>query len=220
MTKTRQQLGAWYSSKEFILKAIERLPITKNTTFLDPSCGHGYFFDVIHSVYPDIPLENFHGIDIDPQAVKKCKEKYINIKCEDALFSKWVDTDIVLGNPPFLGRYKFLSVLGCEYRDKIMNEFYDIRGNNDLAVYFLRKAHQHSSKYASFITPNIIKSSSDCRRNTWEYVLNNGGKIYNVHTNLKWDGDANVFVDIVTWAKDGLLHKQQESKYNQLKLEY
>lgn len=69
------------------------------------------------------------------------------IECRDAILNsdgteaKWPDSDVVVGNPPFLGDKKIVGVLGTEYVAKLRKR-YDGRvgGNADLVCYWFEKA--------------------------------------------------------------------------------
>jgi type II restriction/modification system DNA methylase subunit YeeA len=44
-----------------------------------------------------------------------------NIVCNDALFSKWPEADVIIGNPPFQSKNKMQQELGAAYLQKLRN---------------------------------------------------------------------------------------------------
>lgn len=85
---------------------------------------------------------NGFGVSRDP--ILKPLE---TIECRDAILNgdgteaTWPDANVVIGNPPFLGGKKLISILGAEYTTSL-REAYSGRlpGFTDLVVYWFEKA--------------------------------------------------------------------------------
>ena len=72
-----------------------------------------------------------------------------NIECRDAILtpdgdeSEWPDSDVIIGNPPFLGNRKLRSELGHEYAEALTRTYTGlVRGKPDLVCYWFAKAGQ------------------------------------------------------------------------------
>ncbi|MEM9514950.1 MAG: N-6 DNA methylase [Actinomycetota bacterium] len=110
----RRALGAWYTPHELVDELVaatldtgwlagRRGPIT----VLDPACGDGRFLLAAGAWLDAMGVTaEFHGVDIDPQAVALARTSLptATIVEADALTRPWagVTFDVVLGNPPFL----------------------------------------------------------------------------------------------------------------------
>jgi hypothetical protein len=125
-----------------------------------------------------------------------------NIVCKDALFTDWVKADAIIGNPPFLGGKKLRQELGDEYVEKVYQKFPDVKGQPDFCVFWFRKASDllDEKGRAGLVATNSISQVSG-REASLEYVVNNGGIIYDAISTQEWSGDAAVHVSIVNWAK-------------------
>ncbi|MCH8189324.1 MAG: class I SAM-dependent DNA methyltransferase, partial [Proteobacteria bacterium] len=51
-----------------------------------------------------------------PLATIECRDAVLN---EDGTRAEWPEADVVVGNPPFLGGKRFMSVLGDEYTKRL-----------------------------------------------------------------------------------------------------
>jgi hypothetical protein len=128
-----------------------------------------------------------------------------NIVCKDALFTDWVKADAIIGNPPFLGGKKLRQELGDEYVEKVYQKFPEVKGQPDFCVFWFRKASDllgdKDKGRAGLVATNSISQVSG-REASLEYVVNNGGIIYEAVSTQEWSGDAVVHVSIVNWAKE------------------
>ena len=78
----------------------------------------------------------------------------------------------------------------------------DIGGISDYVSYWFRKAHDllpDGGRAGLVGTANI--RSGDTRKNTLDYIVDNGGVIYDAVSSQPWSGDASVEVSIVNWTK-------------------
>ena len=177
------------------------------------------------------PLQ-FYGMDINPFAVELAKvtltiakkvaidklgltEQELpldtldqNIVCEDALFTPWVKSDAIIGNPPFLGGKHMRLNLGDEYIDRVFEKFSDVKDSVDFCSYWFRLAHDNVNENGriGLVGTNSI-SQGKSRKATLDYVTNNGGQIHEAISTQPWSGEAKVHVSIVNW------HYQQPNKY-------
>lgn len=128
-----------------------------------------------------------------------------NIVCKDALFTDWVKADAIIGNPPFFGGEKLRQELGDEYVEKVYQKFPEVKGQPDFCVFWFRKASDllgdKDKGRAGLVATNSISQVSG-REASLEYVVNNGGIIYEAVSTQEWSGDAVVHVSIVNWAKE------------------
>jgi hypothetical protein len=131
-----------------------------------------------------------------------------NIIRRNALLVEWEKTDAIIGNPPFLGGKRLRMTLGDKKVDKIVARFPDVKDSVDFCCYWFRLAHENLSENgrAGLVGTNSI-SQGKSRRASLDYILQNGGTIYNAVSTQVWSGEANVHVSIVNW------HKQQTSKF-------
>ncbi len=171
--------------------------------------------------------ENFFGIDLNPFAVEIAKVTMLLgkklaadeldedrvvlpldnldgiISHSDALFSPWPSADVIIGNPPFLGRRSMISELGADYVHRL-NEKYGPRGVADFVTYWFPRAHDHLPEggRAGFVGTNSIKQG-DGRKASLNYLVDHGGVIFDAVSEMPWSGEAQVTVSIVNWQKQG-----------------
>ena len=125
-----------------------------------------------------------------------------NIRCDDALFCEWEQVNVIIGNPPFLGGKRLRLTLGDEYVDRIFAKFPDVKGQVDLCSYWFRLAHNHlrEDRRAGLVATNSI-SQGQSRKATLDYIIQNGGYIYDAISTQPWSGEAKVHISIVNWLK-------------------
>ncbi len=125
-----------------------------------------------------------------------------NIVCQDALFSRWVKANAVIGNPPFLGGKHMRMTLGDEYIDRVFNKFSDVKDSVDFCAYWFRLAHDHIGETgrAGLVGTNSI-SQGKSRKAALEYITQNGGYIHEAISTQPWSGEAKVHVSLVNWCK-------------------
>ncbi|MFC5931618.1 DNA methyltransferase [Cryobacterium melibiosiphilum] len=171
--------------------------------------------------------EQFFGIDVNPFAVEVAKVTMLlgkkladdemlevgatlplnnldkNIVAGDALFDRWPPADVIVGNPPYLGRRKMVRELGAGYVARLDATF-GPKGVADFVTYWFPKAHDALpiGGRAGFVATKSIKQV-DGRRASLDYIVENGGVIFDAVAAMKWSGDAQVTVAIVSWQKGG-----------------
>lgn len=125
-----------------------------------------------------------------------------NIRCDDALFCDWEQVNVIIGNPPFLGGSRLRLTLGDEYVDRIFAKFPDVKGQVDLCSYWFRLAHNHLREdcRAGLVATNTI-SQGQSRQATLDYIIQNGGYVYDAISTQPWSGEAKVHISIVNWLK-------------------
>lgn len=131
----------------------------------------------------------------------------------DSLFSKWPRVDVVIGNPPFLGRRKMVEELGVGYTQRLAAEFPQIGGVSDFVSYWFPLAHDHIAPgaRAGLVATNSIRQN-ESRLVSLDYIEDNGGVITNAVSSKPWSGEANVFVSIINWMKTDDSHPAPAEK--------
>jgi hypothetical protein len=185
-----------------------------------------------------LSAQNFYGLDILPFAVEIAKvtmmiarklaidELHIteqalpldnldqNFIAADALLTpeglpaQWPKTDVIIGNPPFLGAKRLKPERGPDYVNTLRRAYADVPGMADYCVYWIRKAHDHLSACSTddpvagraglVGTQNIRNNQS--RVGGLDYVVKTGTIVEAVE-NQPWSGEANVHVSIANWVK-------------------
>ncbi len=125
-----------------------------------------------------------------------------NIKAEDALFNEWVEFDACIGNPPYLGGSTIGKERGIAYLSELREKYTDVPGRADYCVYWLRKAHDNmkAGSRAGLVGTNTIRQNFS-RIGGLDYIIANGGEIYDAVSSMPWSGEAKVHVSIANWCK-------------------
>lgn len=131
-----------------------------------------------------------------------------NILCEDALLDnkgkprQWPEADIIIGNPPYQSKNKMQNEFGADYLNKLRKAYPEIPGRADYVVYWFYKAHNHLKEggYAGLVGTNTIRQNYS-REGSLDYIVDNGGTIFNAVSSKQWSGEAKVYVSIVNWKK-------------------
>ena len=201
-----------------------------------------------------VTARQFYGIDINPFAVELAKvtlmigrklaidELHINERplpldnlddnfiAGDALIDSlgnpvsWPETDVIIGNPPYLGAKRLKPVRGTHYVNAVRKAYSEIPGMADYCVHWFRKTHDHlpectiddpvAGRAGLVGTQNIRNNES--RVGGLDHVVRTGTIIEAVD-NQPWSGEANVHVSIANWAKTQnakLLPKKRRLWYN------
>ena len=172
-----------------------------------------------------VTAQQFYGYDINPFAVELAKVSLMiakklavdefetdenplpldnldnNIKAEDALFNDWVEFDACIGNPPYLGNRRFQEERGLSEANRVYEAFPDVPHVADYCVYWFRKVHDRmtGSARAGLVGTNSI-SRTKSREASLDYIVGNGGIIYDAVQSMPWSGEASVDVSIVNWT--------------------
>jgi len=150
-----------------------------------------------------------HGFDASRNPILKPLQ---TIECRDALLdengteAEWPEADVIIGNPPFLGRTFLRDGLGDDQVDGIYAAFEDkVSQEADLVCYWFYKAWQAiergQSARAGLVATNSIRSGSS--RSLLDQI-GARGQIFNAWADEPWviDG-ADVRVSIVCFG-DGV----------------
>lgn len=173
-----------------------------------------------------VTAKQFHGYDINKFAVELAKVSLMiakklavdefesdenplpldnldeNIRAEDALFNEWVEFDACIGNPPYLGGSTIGKERGIAYLSEVREKHADVPGRADYCVYWFRKAHDNMKRgaRAGLVGTNTIRQNYS-RIGSLDYILANGGEIYDAVSSMPWSGEAKVHVSIANWCK-------------------
>ena len=173
-----------------------------------------------------VTAKQFHGYDINEFAVELAKVSLMiakklavdefdtdenplpldnldgNIKAEDALFNEWVDFDACIGNPPYMGAKVLKQERSVEYINRVRDAYPGVPGNADQCVYWFHKAHDNmkNGARAGLVGTNTVRQNYS-RIGSLDYIVDNGGVIYDAVSSMPWSGEANVHVSIANWAK-------------------
>ena len=126
-----------------------------------------------------------------------------SIRAADALFTPWPHADAIIGNPPYLGRRRIVEELGASYSRRLAERYPDIRGVSDFVTYWFPLAHQALPKggRAGFVATQAVRDAAS-RSVSLDYIVENGGVIYDAVSSQPWSGDAVVHVSIINWIKE------------------
>lgn len=175
---------------------------------------------------PTVTPEQFHGIDIRPFAVEVAKVTLMvakklatdelgdnqpvlplenlddNLIAADALLVDWPLAQVIVGNPPYLGRRKLIEERGADYADLLARRYPMVGGVSDYVTYWFPKAHEHlpADGRAGLVATNSIRQG-DSRRASLDYVVDHGGTLIDAVATQPWSGDAAVHVSLVSWVK-------------------
>lgn len=157
------------------------------------------------SMEPTLPLDNMDA----------------NVLFVDALFTDWVNADIIIGNPPYQSKNKMQEEFGIAYLNKVWDAYPMISGLADYCVYWFYKAHQSLKPggYAGLVATNTVRQNNS-REASLDFIIKNDGTIFDAVSSQPWSGDASVFVSIVSWRKGEYSGKRrlfvEDSEKNQV----
>ena len=132
-----------------------------------------------------------------------------NIHLRDAILNpdgsepEWPEADVIVGNPPFLGVSKLLSVLGQEYMDRLRGLYQGrVPGGADLVTYWFEKARAliETSRIqrAGLVATNSIRGGAN--RKVLERIVESG-TIYAAWSDEPWINEgAAVRVLLIAFA--------------------
>nr|WP_106507243.1 DNA methyltransferase [Brachybacterium timonense] len=171
---------------------------------------------------PYYPLSGLHGMDILPVAVLIARitlwmghrqmiethgpaedplplAELSNLRRADALRSAWPATDVIIGNPPFIGDRTIRRKLGDDYVEWLKKTFRV--GVIDLSGYWFRRAAEQMEpgQRAGLVSTNTLRENKH-RQGSLDYVVQRGGVITDAVSSQKWPGDAQVHVSITNWV--------------------
>ncbi len=125
-----------------------------------------------------------------------------NFKATDALFTEWPVFDACIGNPPYLGAKRLKEEHPVQYVNRLHDAFPEIPGNADYCVYWFHKAHtvMRDGTRAGLVGTNTIRQNYS-RMGGLDFIVENGGQIFEAVDSLEWSGEANVHISIACWSK-------------------
>jgi hypothetical protein len=173
-----------------------------------------------------VSTKQFYGIDLRPFAVEVAKvtlmlgrklaadelgdeRAYLplddldaNFQTKNAITAEWPAFDVCIGNPPYLGAKRMLDEKSAEELADMRRADPDVGGLADYVVYWFRKTHDlmPAGGRAGLVGTSNIRSG-DSREKSLDYIVDNGGVIYEAVQHQPWSGDATVEVSIVNWSK-------------------
>ena len=145
-----------------------------------------WYGDTLFEIDSSLPLDNMDK----------------NILCQDALLNDWPEFDVIIGNPPYQSKNKMKAEMDNAYIEEVRQKFPDVPGRADYCVFWFRKAHELMKKgqRAGLVGTNTIRQN-DSRVGGLDYIVDNGGTIFDAISTQVWSGDAAVHVSIVNWIK-------------------
>ncbi len=128
-----------------------------------------------------------------------------NFQTANAVTATWPKFDACISNPPYLGAKRLLDEKPAEEIAALRKTYPEVGGLADYVVYWFRKTHDllpEGGRAGLVGTANI--RSGDSRKYSLDYIVDNGGVIYDAVSSQPWSGDATVEVSIVNWIKGTL----------------
>lgn len=176
--------GVVYTPKYIADYIVELVNPDKNETILEPSVGHGVFlFSLIEFMVRKYKMDIQEvkvwfekyviAVDFNQDTVEELKfiiRLYFskqgvfnidlkNIFVADALFHKFNNIDVVIGNPPYI-RSRYIDGV---YLKKLKNNFTSCElGNIDIYYAFMERFSELSKRF-SFIVPNSYMSNNSAK---------------------------------------------------------
>lgn len=110
--------------------------------------------------------------------------------------------DSILGNPPYLGGKKISGFYGNNFHNYITSIYSFSGGQTDLVSYFIRRAASllNNNSFLSLITTNTV-SQGDTKYASLDFLINNKFEINFTIPSVKWPGQANLEVSLISLTK-------------------
>jgi len=178
-----------------------------------------------------VQIKQFHGIDNDRFAVELAKVTLVLakklaydeanaaqeglfdkplplenldeiIRCDDALFCTWPESDVIIGNPPYQSKNKAQQEFSPKYMADVRAKYPGVPGHADYCVYWFRRAHDELPEHghAGLVGTNTIRQTNS-RIGGLDYITSHGGTIIDAVSTQVWPGRAVIHVSIVNWTK-------------------
>jgi hypothetical protein len=194
--------------------------------------------DPLQRPFGFLSTRNFYGMDINPFAVDIAKvtmmlahklsidELHINenalpldnldsnFRAGDALINAdgtrapWFKTDVIVGNPPFLGAKLLKPEYGVDYVRSVRAAYPEVPGMADFCVYWFRRANDElkaTTKADPVAGRAGLVGTQNIRNNASRIggldAIDETGTIVEAVENQPWSGEANVHVSIANWVK-------------------
>jgi len=90
----KKETGAFYTPFNIAKRMARKTKWKTGETVIDPCCGNGNLLAAMMDTYSELQEENLYGIDIDSEAIEKCKIlfPYGHFKVGNCLTDK-IDTE-------------------------------------------------------------------------------------------------------------------------------
>ncbi len=176
-----QWLTPWWVVQHVTERVIADLPMFASV--IDPACGDGRWLLAAGRLRPDLQLI---GLDIDPDAIAAATETLARagvraqLSVGDALAADapWPQTDLVLGNPPFVRPQN----LPRDQRDDLWDRFDTLTDKADLYCCFVERAVSQADRVAFVIPDTWLHMASFAALRVWVQDAGVSG-IYSLPTN-------------------------------------
>ncbi|MDO6814107.1 DNA methyltransferase [Cobetia amphilecti] len=175
--------------------------------------AHKLAIDELHINEQALPLDNLNK----------------NFTVCDALITKdggktnWPETNVIIGNPPFIGAKRIKPEYGEAYTKRLRSAYPEIPGMADYCVYWFKRTNDFlqectpenwMSGRAGLVGTQNIRSNAS--RKGGLNAICHTGTIVDAVENQPWSGEANVNVSIVNWVKshDSALTKKKKKLWS------
>ena len=177
-----QQEGQYFTPVPLVNFIIHSLPVFKNASVLDFSCGAGHFLTQYAEINKPYKKAKFLGQDKDPRLAKIAKiasfmhSTDIDILANDS-FECGIDDskfNVLISNPPY-SVDGFLNVLSDDIRKsyELFNDKLNIESNNAIECFFIEKSSKalRSNGLLSLVLPNSLINKDSIYKATRELML-------------------------------------------------
>ncbi|MFT5459592.1 MAG: hypothetical protein ACI9K2_006107 [Myxococcota bacterium] len=142
------------------------------------------------------------GFDRDPAAVAAAAVRLggATLEARDGLHGSWPHADVLLANPPFIGKNRLQRAIGLAAVQRLREAWPQVPGGADYCVYFLRRmvdALPAGGTAAIIVTRTAAETVS--RRGGLDALVR-AHTITDCWPDLAWPGDADVRVAVVCWS--------------------
>ncbi len=132
------------------------------------------------------------------QTARRLRPFHWEIEFPEVFLGKNPGFSAIIGNPPFLGVTELGGGGESLYSEYLRLVVAQSGGKSDLCAFFFRRAFEFLARGASLgLLATKAIAEGDSRRMGLVWILKNGGQIYNTRTQVKWPGEAAVFVSSV-----------------------
>ena len=177
-----QQEGQYFTPVPLVNFIIHSLPVFKNASVLDFSCGAGHFLTQYAEINKPYKKAKFLGQDKDPRLAKIAKiasfmhSTDMDILANDS-FECGIDDskfNVLISNPPY-SVDGFLNVLSDDIRKsyELFNDKLNIESNNAIECFFIEKSSKalQSNGLLSLVLPNSLINKDSIYKATRELLL-------------------------------------------------
>lgn len=147
---------------------------------------------------------------LKPLQTIECRDAILNFSFGEEREPEWPDADVIIGNPPFLGKNRQRSRLGEEYTEALRRVYGSrISGDADLVCYWFDKASclvaEGKASRVGLVATNSIRHGGS--RSVLEGILEHG-VIFNAWSDEEWiiDG-ADVRVSLICFSGKGAAYQ-------------